>query len=303
MSDASFWDRMTRFLRGDEDPTLRERIEEVIEEHGMRDGTGASLSREELSLLTNLLSNGDVRVEDIMIRRPDMVAIDAAESFDALVDLFVEAAHSRMPVFRDNLDHVTGMVHVKDCMRALNAAQDGQPLPSIGDISRPVLFVAPSMRALDLLAKMRSRRTHMAIVVDEYGGTDGLVTIEDLIEQVVGEIHDEHDLDSVAEIRANDDGSFDVDARVQIESLEARLDRSFAGEEGREDEVDTVGGLVFTLAGRVPEIGEVVTDATGTSFEVLDADLRRITRLRVRPGATSGEAAAPASDTAPGPGK
>ncbi|MBK5912535.1 hypothetical protein CCR85_13665 [Rhodothalassium salexigens] len=284
MSDThSFWERMTRFLRGDADPSLRERIEEVIEEHGVREAGGASLGREELSLLTNLLTNGDSRVEDIMIRRPDVVAIDTDESFDALVDLFVEAAHSRMPVFKDNLDHVTGMVHVKDCMRALNAAQDGAPLPTIAEISRPVLFVAPSMRALDLLAKMRARRTHMAIVVDEYGGTDGLITIEDLVEQVVGDIHDEHDLETVAEIRTNDDGSLDVDARVEIEALEQTLDRPLGGGEGREEDVDTVGGLVFTLAGRVPEIGEIVADAGGTRFEVLDADLRRITRLRVTP--------------------
>lgn len=273
-----------RRLFGRSDPAnLRESLEDVLEQHS-NPLAEMSLRAQELELLRNIVTNADVRTEDIMVRRPDMVAFDIDAPFDDLIAQFVEANHSRLPLYRDDLDNIVGMVHVKDALLALTRHQEGEPKPSIDSIDRPVLFVAPSMRALDLLAKMRANRIHMAIVVDEYGGTDGLVTIEDLVEQVVGEINDEHDLDETPELVALDDGRFDVDARVEIETLADAIARPLSPGEGREEDVDTVGGLVFTLAGRVPQIGEKVMDAAGTEFEVLDADPRRIKRLRVTPG-------------------
>ncbi|MGF1605298.1 MAG: hemolysin family protein [Rhodothalassiaceae bacterium] len=261
--------------------SLRESLEDVIEQH-RHPLEEKALRAEELELLHNIVAHADVRTEDIMVRRPDMVAIDRDAPFEDLIQLFIEAAHSRLPVYQDNLDTVTGMVHVKDALKILVERPADQPRPPISSIERPVLFVAPSMRALDLLAKMRANRIHMAVVVDEYGGTDGLVTIEDLVEQVVGEIHDEHDLDEQPKLIPCEDGRLDVDARVGIEQLAEHLDRPLLPQNG--EDVDTVGGLVFTLAGRVPQIGEIVTDAAGNRFEVVDADPRRIKRVRVAPG-------------------
>ncbi len=181
-----------------------------------------------------------------------------------------------MPVFRGTLDDVIGMVHVKDMLEALNSGAT----PSLNRLLRKVLFVSPSIRVLDLLLEMRLKRTHMALVVDEYGGIDGLVTIEDLVEEIVGEIEDEHDLDDEADLVVHSDGLIEADARTPIEEFEARVGPVLDAEE-RED-VDTLGGLVFFLAGRVPTRGELITHPSGLEFEVMDADPRRIKRLRIR---------------------
>lgn len=271
--------------------TLREMIEEVIEEHREELDT-PSIGADELKMLFNILKNGDLRIHEIMVPRVDVVAVSLEEPFETLIQTFVDAAHSRMPVYRGNLDEVVGMVHVKDALKLMRghagdgvagedgAGGDGGGLPKIDSILRPVLFVAPSMRAMDLLAKMRASRMHMAIVVDEYGGTDGLVSIEDLVEQIVGEIEDEHDAADPVMIKSIGEGRFDVDARLPVDELEEALGIELVGE--RVEDIDTVGGLVFSLAGRVPQIGERIRHPEQQiRFEVVDAEPRRIRRLRV----------------------
>ncbi|GEQ97429.1 hemolysin C [Iodidimonas gelatinilytica] len=278
----SAWRTIARKLglsRGNE-TGLREAFEGIIERH--RDELGTlSLGPDEIKMLFNILKNGDLRICDIMVPRVDVVAVDIEESFDAILKVFAQAAHSRLPLFRGSLDEVVGMVHVKDALTLLhgNGADEGPGQSRVADIQRPVLFVAPSMRAMDLLTKMRANRIHMAIIVDEYGGTDGLVTIEDLVEQIVGDIEDEHDTEEPVLIRSLGEGKFDADARLSLEDLEETIDIDLTDE--RWEDVDTVGGLVFSLAGRVPQIGERIKHESGVRFEVVDAEPRRILRLRI----------------------
>lgn len=259
--------------------SLRESVEEAIEEHE-EETNKTALGADEREMLFNVLKYGELRVDDVMVPRADIVSVDMDISFKELLSTFSDAGHSRLPVYRGNLDDVMGMVHVKDAMKLLidgDLAREGFQLMTI---QRSVLFVPASMRVMDLLAKMRSSRTHMAIVVDEYGGTDGIVTIEDLVEEIVGEIEDEHDEDVVAQMREMSVGTWLVDARLEMEELEDELSISFLDDEDEED-VDTVGGLVFALAGSVPEIGEVVVHGNGYRFEVVDADPRRIHKVRI----------------------
>ncbi len=269
-------------LRGRE-PSLRETLEDVIEEHGEEAG---ALSTEERLMLLNIVSLRELKISDIMVPRADIVAIDVATSFDEMAQLFRQATHSRLPIYRENLDDIIGMVHIKDVVGAL-ADADAKTPPGIADIKRRVLFVPPSMPVIDLLLTMRLRRTHMAMVIDEYGGTDGLVTIEDLLEQIVGEIEDEHDEHMTPLIVSRQGNVLDVDARALVEDLEARVNIDLLPD-NREEEVDTVGGLVFSLAGRVPVRGEVIVHHGGLEFEVLEADSRRLKRLRVRTSANKG---------------
>lgn len=229
-------------------------------------------------------------VEDVMVPRADIVAIDSAATLQDLSQALKEAGHSRLPVYKDTLDDPLGMVHIKDVLPylMLNAkGRQNKTYPNkkiIQYIRRPVLFVPPSMLAQDLLRRMQARRMHMAVVVDEYGGTDGLVTIEDLIEPIVGDIEDEHD-ESVPEvlevILPTGKKCWDADARTSIDDFERVLGRDFATPD-EEDGVDTLGGLVFTLAGRVPERGEIIRHPDGVEFEVVDADPRRVKKLRIQ---------------------
>jgi CBS domain containing-hemolysin-like protein len=202
------------------------------------------------------------------------------------VALFREAGHSRMPVFRGDRDHIIGMAHIKDVYALIAETFDDkvsskrfENLP-IEPLLRPVLFVPGSMRIVDLLARMRAGRTHMAMIVDEYGGTDGLVTIEDLVEEIVGDIEDEHDEDEAALLQAINDRLWEADARLPLEDLEEELGQSFADDEIG-DEVDTLGGMVFMLAGRVPAMGETIDHPSGWRFEVIDGDPRMVKRLRL----------------------
>lgn len=267
--------------------SLRESIEEVLEEHA---GEGdQDLGAEEHELLMKTLAFADLRVEDIMVPRADIIAADAATSFADLVQCFAEAEVSRMPIYRGSLDEVIFMVHIKDLFRVLaeSRVQDGLPdsgaAVQLADIQRPILFVPPSMRLPNLLLKMRATRIHMAVVVDEYGGTDGVVTIEDLVEQIVGDIEDEHDTDGpdTDMLTAIDACTYEAGARLDVEDLEKALDRKLRTSEELED-VDSVGGLVTAIAGRVPQKGEIVQNGHGLSFEVLEADPRRLKKLRVR---------------------
>jgi CBS domain containing-hemolysin-like protein len=238
-------------------------------------------------LIGNILKVHDRTAADAMVPRVDIVALDVETSFPEVVKFMVEQGHSRVPVYRETLDNVIGFVHAKDLLGP--AAERRETKLSL--MLRKVLFVAPSVPILDLLVQMRQSRTHIAMVADEFGGIDGLVTIEDLIEEIVGEIEDEHDVADGPRLAERADGTLIADARTPIEVLEEhqgiRLRPS-----GEQEEVDTLGGLVSSLAGRVPTRGEVIPHPSGIEFEVLDADPRKIKRLRVRrsPDAATGGA-------------
>ncbi len=231
-----------------------------------------------------------VRVEDVMVPRADIIAIETSTGLNDLAAAFKEAGHSRLPVYKETLDEPLGIVHIKDVVPYLMLDAKGRTGKTYAEkkviqyIRRPVLFVPPSMLAQDLLRRMQARRMHMAIVVDEYGGTDGLVTLEDLIEPIVGDIDDEHD-DADPEIKKiagkGKTTIWEADARVAIDDFEKAIGRDFATAD-EEDDVDTLGGLIFTLAGRVPERGEVIYHPDGLEFEVIDADQRRVKTLRVQ---------------------
>lgn len=272
------------FGGGRKDATVRDTLEELIEE---RDEAALPVNSEERELLANILDLRDRTVADVMVPRAEIIAIETATGLAQVIEALTREGHSRLPAFRDSLDDAAGMVHVKDVMawRGRDAEFD------LAQVVRPVLFVSPSMQVLELLLEMRAKRCHMALVVDEYGGVDGLVTIEDLVEEIVGEIEDEFDAVDAPMVIRHDDGAIDAEARIELEDLE-EMTGSFVSEEEREQS-DTLGGLVFTLAGRVPIRGELITHATGMEFEILDADPRRIKRVRLR-GRTVGAAGDPA---------
>ncbi|PWC41325.1 hemolysin family protein [Azospirillum sp. TSO22-1] len=260
-------------IRGRGDNTLRDTIEELIEDD---DESESSMGAGERTLLANILKLRDRTVVDVMVPRADIVGIDVDTPLPALIQRMSDEAHSRLPVYRETLDDVVGMVHIKDVL----ACVASQKAMELKDIVRDVSIVAPSMPVLDLLLQMRQTRQHMALVVDEFGGIDGLVTIEDLVEEIVGEIEDEHDEAAQPRLVERPDGSLIADARISIEDFEARVGPVLTEEE-RED-IDTLGGLVVSLAGRVPGRGELLKHPSGLEFEIVEADPRRIKRLRVR---------------------
>jgi len=268
-------------LRGERDePDLRSSLEELIEEQADE----PPIDPQARAILTNILQLHGLNAADVMVPRVDIVAVDAETPFDQVLKAFIEHGHSRMPIYRETLDDVVGMVHVKDL---LPYAVDGKPV-AIVKIARKVLFVAPSMPILELLLQMRQTRIHLALVVDEFGGVDGLVTIEDVIEEIVGEIEDEHDDADRPKLVARPDGTFLAPGRTPIEALADHVDGALLPE-GFEEGVTTLGGLVVALAGRVPARGEIVRHPLGFEFEVLEADPRRVKRLRVRGLAKAGE--------------
>lgn len=247
-------------------------------------------------MLVNILNFGELRVEDVMVPRADVVGVEENASLDDVLRLYRESSHSRMPIYRETLDDPIGMVHLKDVLAWFappeNESAAARPAFSLRSIRRNVLFVPPSMPALDLLVKMQATRIHLALVIDEYGGTDGLVSIEDLVEEIVGEIEDEHDIDSGPALVRREDGSIDADARCPIEDLEEMIGLRLVEEEN-EDDVDTLAGLVFSLLGRVPLRGELVRHPAGLEFEVKDADPRRIKRMRIHLLSAAEKAAPP----------
>ena len=275
--------RLMQLLRGENasSAAMRESLEEVIEESDRKE---PALSQQERVMLANLLSFGELKVSDVMLPRAQIVAADEDTPLAELMSLFREAKHSRLPVYRENLDDPTGLVHVKDVLTLLepNGANDYRLTSAkIARIRRPILFAPPSMRALDLLLKMQASHTHLALVIDEYGGTDGLVSIEDIIEEIVGDIADEHDEEAPA-LKRDEDG-FVADARVELKDFESETGVDLATSEADEG-VDSLGGLVASLVGRVPQRGEIIAHPSGYEFEVLEADPRRIKRLRIRRG-------------------
>jgi len=255
-----------------EEAALREAVEELIEDSTTPGGAPTA----ERMLLDNILRMRERTVADCMVPRADIVAIDAGEGFKQLLECMTEYAHSRIPVYRGTLDETAGFVHIKDVLMCLA----GNKACSIGGLLRPVMFVAPSMPASKLLLQMRQTRQHMAMVVDEFGGIDGLVTIEDLVEEVVGEIEDEHDDPVTQDIIARPDGTLLIDGRLPIDVFEEKAGQVLKPEE--RETIDTLSGYVFHLAGHVPRIGEIVTGPGRLLFEVLETDQNRIKRLRVR---------------------
>jgi magnesium and cobalt transporter len=268
------------------EPSVRESIAELVQEAAeaaQLPGQPPELDRQERALIANVLRLRGITADDVMVPRADIVAMRVDLTLDQAVALLREEGHSRLPVYREQLDDVVGMVHIKDVF-----AYVGRPEAfKLESILRRPLMVAPQMPVLDLLLQMRQARVHLALVVDEYGGIDGLVTIEDLVETIVGDISDEHDEVAGPMLTERGDGVLDLDARLPVEEFEARVGPVLSDDE-RAADIDTVGGLVLTLAGRVPARGEVLSHPSGWEFRVLEADPRRIRRLRVR------RAAAPA---------
>ena len=232
--------------------------------------------RHEGTLLRNLLGLRDKIASDVMIPRADIVSVSMRNNFSEISKQISQVRHSRIPVYREALDDVAGFIHVKDIFASLQAGE----VPPVKSLLRPALFVAPTIRLLDLLHEMRLKRRHLALVVDEFGGVDGLVTIEDLIEEIVGDIEDEYDETVALRFDINGDGTAIADARLEIEMLET-VTGVLLDDDDR-DEIDTLGGLVCAEAGRVPTRGEIVRHANGLQFEVLEGDPRRITLVKIR---------------------
>jgi CBS domain containing-hemolysin-like protein len=267
-----------RLIKSKAETDIREAIEEFIEEAEKLETSesNGSISLHERSLLSNILELRDQTVVDIMIPRVDIVAIDTNCTQEELFSLLANKQNSRIPVYKGTLDDVLGTIHIKDILSTLAQGKD----IVIDDIIRDVPIVSPSMQVLDLLLMFRQIRKHMALVVDEYGGIDGLITIGDVIEAIVGEIDDEYDDAEHPGVRENQDGSLYADSRVNVDDFEASYGM-FLSDEERED-IDTLGGLVFSIAGRIPARGEIITHPSGMIFEILEAGPRRVSKLLIR---------------------
>jgi CBS domain containing-hemolysin-like protein len=305
-----------RALFGLTPASARDDIEDALDESAIEEFTP-----QERAILKNVLKLHEVRVEDVMVPRADVVALALDTPLRKVLDCFRTAGHSRLPVYEETLDDPRGMIHIRDflvflasdprfgLMSGPQAAADGgggetgldMPLAA-ARILRPVLYAPPSMPALDLLLKMQASHTHMALVIDEYGGTDGLVSIEDVMESIVGDIEDEHDEDETPELHASEDGGFIAEARAPLDVVSEAVGFDFASL-GETEGVDTIGGLVTAAAGRVPNRGEILKGPGQFEFEVLDADPRRVKRLKIRPLAArpaKTPAASPAANAGPG---
>ena len=273
---SRLWRGMRHLIFGeDSEPTLREEIEEAIDEAEESGPIAGDLTPTERQMLRNLLHFGEQTAGDICVTRGDIMAVCDDISFDDLIRAFADAGHSRLPVYGESLDEVVGMVHIKDVFIAnVEATKDR----SLKALMREPLFVPESMGVIELLARMRSQRVHLAIVVDEFGGTEGLVTIEDVVEEIVGEIEDEHDEAERGMLTMLDDGLWEADARIELDELAQAVDPRLSSDK---DEVDTLGGLVFLLAGHIPKKGECVTHPSGWKLEAVDSDPRKIIRVRL----------------------
>jgi CBS domain containing-hemolysin-like protein len=286
--EASWFERLLQSFGLGEEPDLRELIEDALDR-----SKSDTLRAQERSMLRRILHFGKLLVEDVMVPRADIVAVDESVTVDELMRVFREAEHSRLPVYHETLDDPRGMIHIRDLMSWITTEAEGgdgkaldlvrvdpkRTAASIG-IMRDILYVPASMPAIDLLLRMQKLRIHLALVVDEYGGTDGLVSIEDLVEEVVGDIADEHDEEAQPLIRKDPRLGLVADARMPVEDLEQHLGLKLVGEEENGD-IDTLGGLVFALAGRIPAKGERVAHPSGIEFEVLEANPRRIKKVRI----------------------
>ncbi len=287
--EGGLWSGLKSLLFGEEEsPSLRRELEEALDEYdedeqeeGAPAATKGDLSAIERQMVRNLLHFSEHTVDDVAVPRADIIAIEERASFAELAALFAEAGHSRIPVYRETLDTIVGMVHIRDAFAILAGKS---PVPdSLEPLIRQPLYVPESMGALDLLAEMRAKRTHLAIVLDEYSGTEGLLTFEDLVEEIVGEVEDEHDDAPEALMVPLEGGLWEADARAELEDVAKEIDQRLADVE---EDVDTLGGLAFVIAGRVPHAGEILEhEESGWKLEIIDSDGRRVTRLRLHPPA------------------
>ena len=277
------WRGLRSLLFGNEgEQTLRKELEDAIDEYDEEEGAkpnNGDLSPVERQMVKNLLHFSEHTVDDVAVPRADIMAIEESASFHDLVALFADAGHSRIPVYKESLDTIVGMIHIRDAFAIL--ASNEPPPNSLSSLIRQPLYVPETMGVLDLLAEMRAKRTHLAIVLDEYSGTEGLVTIEDLVEEIVGDIEDEHDEEPEAHLIPCEDGIWEADARAELDDVAKDIDPAFGKVE---EDVDTLGGLAFVIAGHVPEAGEVlIHEESGWRLEILEGDARRVTRLRLHP--------------------
>jgi CBS domain containing-hemolysin-like protein len=299
----SLWQRLRSRFGRSRDIGLRESLAGAIENHEALN-PGETVGQEAKSMMLNIIEFSSLRVDDVMVPRVDIVAIDESDTMQDLLEKFIDANHSRMPVYRETLDGVTGMIHVKDFLRWMAArgtkkrrttkleksekANAGLSIAATtlatsvkqAGLNREVLFVPPSMPATDLLVRMQASHTHLAIVIDEYGGTEGLVSIEDLVEVIVGDISDEHDTDEDLEIKPVEENIYVANGRIDLATLESLLGVDLLPED-EEEEADTLAGLIFKIAGRVPARGEIIRHDSGLEFEILDSDPRRVKRVRI----------------------
>ena len=280
--NKSLWDNMVLALgikrnknrnKTNNSLSLSSTLEELAEKN---EEEKAPVSPHQRSLFENIIVLGETTAENVMIPRADISAVSQNIAINELVKVMIDKAHSRLPVYNENLDDITGIIHIKD---VLHYVATGKKC-NLQSLIREVLFVSPAIRVLDLLSEMRLSRIHMALVVDEFGGIDGLITIEDLVEEIVGEIDDEHDIDQNPKLITLSEGCYIADARYEITLFSEKINLKLSNRHIDED-IETLGGLVFSLAGRVPGRGELIEHPNGIQFEILEADSRRIRRLRI----------------------
>jgi CBS domain containing-hemolysin-like protein len=291
-SNRGLWHTLRRFFDADDGTrSLREQLEDAIDEHTAAQGdarddapTNGDLSPVERQMLKNLLHFSEHDADDVAIPRGEIVALNASASWDEVVEAFAEHGHSRLLVYRETLDEVIGMMHIKDIFPII--ARKQPPPTDWTSLLRQPLYVPQARTALDVLADMRQQRIHLAVVLDEYSGTDGIITIEDLVEEIVGDIEDEHDDEAEEWIIPLSGGMWDCDARAELDDVAERIDPRLAEVE---ESVDTLGGLAFVLAETVPEVGAIVTHPSGWRMEVTDADETHVKRLRLHPPETTPE--------------
>ena len=272
----NFYSSITSLFRSNKKEELKNVIEDLIDENK---SSSEKIDDGTKNIFKNVINLSDKCIEDVMIPRADIDAVSSDIKIEKLITFINKTKHSRIPVFQDNLDKIIGMIHIRDLFEKVNNKKKKENLSLSKTITRKILFSSPSMKILDLLLKMRSEQIHMSIVVDEFGGTNGLVTIEDLVEEIVGEIKDEHDFEEIEEIKKISKKTYDVSARLPVEDLEKKIGGYFTDEE--KEDIDTVGGLVFNLLGKIPSRGEVINHKSGLEFTIRDADTRKIKRILV----------------------
>ena len=263
------------FKKNTENNNLKQSIETVLD-NDLKGTEG--ISKHERLMLLNILKIDGIRSSDIMIPRADIGAVELNDSFEKVLEVFIKEAHSRVPIYEKNLDNIIGMIHIKDLVNYQN--QKKSETNFLQNLKREILEIPPSMPVLDLLLKMQLTRLHMGIVIDEYGCTDGLVTIEDVIEEITGEIEDEHDEKNLPMLIKSSLNTFEASARIEIDELQKVTNVEFLNSYDNDD-VDTLGGLIFSITGRVPQRGEIIKHSSGTTFEIKDADPMKIKSVKV----------------------
>ena len=274
-SKNNFLKKILKVFSSEDKNNLRESIQGAIEESSKNGHDNSNLSYKEKTILENILTINKLKASDIMVPRAEIISASYQSNYDDLIVIINKESHSRIPIYRKDLDDVIGMVHIKDLIKFISSNSKEQF--QIKDIIKDILFVPPSMPVLNILLKMQSTKLHMALVIDEHGGTDGLVTIEDLVEEIVGEIQDEHDNEEVIDFKKIDDKTFVADAKMEVSDFIKRTNMDF-----NSDKVDTLGGYVFSLINRVPHKGEIIkTEDKKYAFEIVDADPRKIKVLKI----------------------